>query len=199
MNTFWDQRYAVPGFKYGTDPNEFLRSREPGFLRAARVLVPGDGEGRNGVWLAQQGHTVVTVDSSAVGVGKARALAASRGVSIEALCADLADWQPSGGFDALVVCFLHLPAPLRRAVLRRLAGALTVGGLVVVESFHPRQLGRPSGGPQQVELLQTLADLRADFAGLVDEVLGAEVETVLAEGEGHCGPACVTRFVGRRH
>jgi SAM-dependent methyltransferase len=79
---FWDQRFAEPGYKYGTEPNAFLREQGARLHPASRVLVPGDGEGRNGVWLAEQGHTVFSVDNSEVGLQKARALAAARGVSL---------------------------------------------------------------------------------------------------------------------
>ena len=79
---FWDQRFAEPGFKYGTEPNAFLKEQASRLPPASAVLVPGDGEGRNGVWLAGQGHRVTSVDSSAVGLQKARELAAHRGVAL---------------------------------------------------------------------------------------------------------------------
>ena len=94
MSAFWDQRFAEPGYKYGTQPNAWLQCEAHRFAPGSRVLVPGDGEGRNGVWLSEQGHRVQSVDSSSVGLAKARALAAERGVAIDTLCADLADWVP---------------------------------------------------------------------------------------------------------
>ena len=92
---FWDQRFAEPGFKYGTEPNAFLREQAVRLPPAGRVLVPGDGEGRNGVWLAAQGHQVASVDSSAVGLQKARDLASQHGVELETVVADLAVWEPA--------------------------------------------------------------------------------------------------------
>jgi len=198
MNDFWDQRYAEPGYKYGTEPNTFLREQECQWPRHSRVLVPGDGEGRNGVWLARQGHHVQTVDSSKVGIEKARALAAEHGAEVDFVLADLAAWTPVGSWDVLCLCFLHLPASLRVAVHRRLLERVAPGGWIVLEAFHPKQLGRTSGGPRDVGLLYWLADVRADFSGGVTEVLGSEVEVTLAEGEGHRGPGVVTRFVARR-
>jgi hypothetical protein len=196
---FWDQRFAEPGFKYGTAPNAFLVAQAPRLPAAARVLVPGDGEGRNGVWLASQGHRVLSVDSSSVGLAKARALAAECGAALETLHTDLADWHPApASADAVVLVFVHLPSALRRDVHRRLAAALVPGGWLLVEGFHPRQLGRTSGGPKDIDMLMPLAALREDFAGLLDEVLGEETETALDEGPGHQGDAVVTRYVGRR-
>lgn len=77
------------------------------------------------------------------------------------------------------------------------AAALRPGGVLLVEAFHPRQLGRSSGGPKEVELLYTLDDVRADFAGALDEESGEELEVRLDEGPGHQGMAAVTRYRGR--
>ena len=91
--SFWDSRYAEDGFAYGLSPNVFLTSFTDQFKAGQKVLVIGDGEGRNGVWLAEQGCSVVSVDSSQVGVEKAKELAAEKGVEIEAICADLSGWE----------------------------------------------------------------------------------------------------------
>lgn len=199
MSQFWDQRFAEPGYKYGTAPNAFLRAESVRLPPAARVLVPGDGEGRNSVWLVQQGHTVLAMDASAVGLGKARALAAERGVVIDTEQGDLADWAPTPEvWDALVLVYVHLPSAIRAEAHRRLVRGLRPGGLVVLEAFHPAQLGRTSGGPKDLDMLYALADLRADFEGGCDEVFGHEGEVLLDEGPGHQGIGCVTRYIGRR-
>lgn len=196
--SFWDQQFAVDGFKYGTEPNAFLRSEAGRLTSGARILVPGDGEGRNSVWLAAQGHRVLAMDSSSVGLQKARTLAAERGVTIETVLADLADWEPEPGrFDAVVLTFVHLPPDLRPLAHRRLARGLKPGGLLLLEAFHPSQLRCNSGGPKQREMLYTLADLRSDFNGLLAEEFAAECEIALDEGPGHQGAAWVTRYIGR--
>ncbi|PRD65410.1 class I SAM-dependent methyltransferase [Malikia granosa] len=196
---FWDQQFSGAGFKYGTRPNAFLLSQASRLPSAARILVPGDGEGRNSVWLASQGHQVLAMDGSAVGLAKAQALAAEQGVRIATQLADLADWQPpAGAFDALVLTYVHLPPAIRASAHQRLADALRPGGLLILEAFHPKQLERSSGGPKQLDMLYALADLEADFAGRLQWLLREEVETVLDEGPGHQGPAWVTRLVGRR-
>jgi 2-polyprenyl-3-methyl-5-hydroxy-6-metoxy-1,4-benzoquinol methylase len=196
--SFWDQQFAVDGFKYGMEPNAFLRSEAGRLTSGARILVPGDGEGRNSVWLATQGHRVLAMDASSVGLQKAQTLAAERGVTIETVLADLADWEPKAGrFDAVVLTFVHLPLHLRPLAHRRLARALKPGGLLLLEAFHPKQLGCSSGGPKQVEMLYTLADLRSDFSGLLAEESAAECEVTLDEGPGHQGAAWATRYIGR--
>ena len=196
---FWDQQFAGSEFRYGTAPNAYLTRQAHVLPPRARVLVPGDGEGRNSVWLAQQGHHVLAMDASAVGLDKARALAAERGVVIRTVLADLADWQPEEGvFDAVVLTFVHLPPALRTSAHRRLARALRPGGRLLLEAFHPSQLGRPSGGPKQLDMLYTLADLQSDFADMLDQEDGEELEVELDEGPGHQGLARVTRYLARR-
>jgi hypothetical protein len=195
----WDHRFAEPGFKYGTEPNAFLRDQAIRFLPSSQVLVPGDGEGRNGVWLATKGHTVTSVDSSAVGLKKAQSLAESRGVALETELVDLQYWQPPEAcFDALVLIYTHLPVTFRQMVHRRLAIGLQVGGWVVLEAFHPAQLGYRSGGPSDATMLYTPEQIGADFDGLVDVALAWQGRIELSEGTGHLGAAHVTRWVGRR-
>jgi trans-aconitate methyltransferase len=195
---FWNQQFAAHGYKYGTQPNAFLVAQAHRLMPGSDVLVPGDGEGRNGVWLAQQGHRVTSMDASAVGLAKARDLASSRGVHLQTVEADLADWTPaSDSADAVVLTFVHLSPAIRLATHRRLMQALRPGGLVLVEAFHPRQLPLRSGGPKDETMLYTLAMLRQDFDGL-EECLAEEVEALLDEGPGHQGPAQVVRWIGRR-
>lgn len=197
---FWDQRFTEPGYKYGTEPNAFLREQAARLHSASRVLVPGDGEGRNGVWLAEQRHTVLSVDSSEVGLQKARALAVSRGVSLPTERVDLADWAPEAdSLDAVVLIYTHLPSAIRSAAHRRLAEGLQSGGWLILEAFHPAQLAHSSGGPKDADMLYTPELLDADFAGLLAPALVWQGETTLSEGPGHRGLAHVTRWVGRRY
>ena len=76
MDDFWDKRYAEPGYAYGTGPNAFLISRRHLLHPGMKALAVADGEGRNGVWLAQQGLEVLSVDASGVGLAKAGVAAA---------------------------------------------------------------------------------------------------------------------------
>ena len=194
---FWDQAFDTPHYKYGTEPNAFLRANAHRLHPGSTVLVPGDGEGRNGVWLARQGHAVLSVDSSAVGLRKAHALAAEQGVQLRTLEADLAAWTPApASADAVVLTYVHLPAALRSAVHRNLARALRPGGLLLLEAFHPQQLQFQSGGPKDAALLYTLEQLRSDFDGLLHEVLAEECTVELDEGPGHHGTAYVVRWLG---
>ncbi len=195
--TFWDQAFDTPQFKYGTAPNAFVRDQAHRLPPASRVLVPGDGEGRNGVWLAEQGHAVLSVDASAVGLRKAGGLARQQGVTLATELADLAHWQPAPGlFDAVVLTFVHFPSALRRPIHQRMATALRPGGWLILEAFTPQQLRYASGGPRDEDMLYSLADLRADFAGL-REHLAWEGVVPLDEGPGHQGPGHVLRLLAQ--
>ena len=199
---FWDQTYAGDDYRYGTAPNAFLRAEAQRLAAGSDILVPGDGEGRNGVWLATQGHRVTALDMSPVGLAKARALAARHGVELATQEVDLAQWAPPpASCDALVLIYLHLPPAVRADVHARLATALRPGGWLLLEGFHPRQrsAGCTSGGPGDSAMLFTLDLLRADWAasGLREE-FAWEGEVTLAEGPGHHGPAWVTRYIARR-
>lgn len=195
----WDQNFAGPEFRYGIEPNAFLSEQAWRLSAPSRVLVPGDGEGRNGVWLARQGHEVLSVDMSSVGVNKALRLAQSHGVSLQTQVADLADWQPEpGAFDAVVLMYVHLPAGIRQSVHQRLMRGLRPGGWLIVEGFHTAQLRFESGGPKDVPMLFTLDMLREDFQGMTAEALAWDGVVILNEGPGHQGPGHVLRYVAQR-
>lgn len=199
---FWDQRYGEAGFIFGEAPNAWLAAQAPRLAGRSRALVPGDGEGRNGVWLAERGLEVTTVDASPIGVGKAQALAAQRGVAIDARVADLTTWAwPIGAYDLVVSIFLHFPADVRAEMHRRMFAALRPGGLLVLEGYAPRQLAHRAagsvGGPQDVTMLFEPADLASDFAGLRLLHLTEDVVT-LAEGPRHRGPSAVVRLLAER-
>jgi len=194
----WDERYGSGEFQFGEAPNAYLVGQSWRFREGLRALLPGDGEGRNGAWLAGRGLAVTTLDWSEVGVLKARAFAARRGVALDARVADAAGWDyPEGAFDLVAWIFLHLPPTDRAAAAAGCVRALAPGGLLVLEAFTPAQEGRRSGGPKLRELLWTRADVEREFAAL--EVLElTEGAARLDEGPRHQGLAEVVRAVLRK-
>lgn len=195
---FWDQVFADAEYRYGKTPNAFLAAHAGAIRPGGDVLCLGDGEGRNGVWLATQGFRVTSVDQSTRALEKTRLLAAERHVRVNAVQAALPDWKlPKLSFDAVVLIFLHLLPGVRERVHAAAAEALRPGGVILHEAFTPAQLGRPSGGPSVAAALQTAELLRRDFAALEIELL-EECETELAEGAGHAGPAAVVHLLARR-
>lgn len=193
----WDERYSAKGYVYGTEPNGFLAAKAD-LLPAGRVLCLGEGEGRNAVWLAEQGFEVTAVDASAVGLHKARALAAERGVRITTVHADLADFviEPDA-WDGMVSIFCHLPPALRAQVHRRCVAGLRPGGVLLLEAYTPDQVGRGTGGPPTVELMMDARTLRLELAGLEFLEL-SETEREIHEGVFHNGVGAVVQLVGRK-
>jgi SAM-dependent methyltransferase len=191
----WDEKYGAPGHYYGTEPNDFLRERHAVIPAGGQVLCLAEGEGRNAVFLAQQGFEVVAVDQSSVGLRKAEALAAERGVRIETVMADLAAYRIAPGhWDGIVSIWCHLPQPLRADVHRQVVAGLRSGGAFLLEAYTPAQLNYGTGGPKSIDLLPTLADVRAELDGL-DLVHAVEREREVHEGQGHFGLSAVVDIV----
>ncbi len=198
----WERRYSGESFAYGAAANTFLRAQRSRLTAGMHALVPGDGEGRNGVWLAEQGLIVDTLDLSAHGVAKALRLAEARGVALNAVQADALAWNwPREAYDLVALIFVHLVADERRALHAKVCGALKPGGLLVLEAFPPEQIARQAagalGGPRDASLLYRAEDLRADFAALEALEL-AEADVELEEGPLHVGPCAVVRAIMRR-
>ena len=194
----WDERYDGEEYVYGTEPSPWLMAQAPRIHPRGRVLSLGEGEGRNAVWLARRGFSVLAVDGSSVGLAKAKRLSATRGVEITTAVADLETWAPAvGGFDAVLLMYLHLPPTVRRRVHTMAWTSLRPGGIVILEAFTPRQLANSSGGPKQADMLYEPAVLRDDFPGVTWDVL-EEIDTDIDEGPLHRGRAALVRGVGER-
>ncbi len=193
----WDERYADPDeYAYGTQPNTFF-AIEAWRIPDGPVLFLAEGEGRNAVWLAERGHAVTAVDGSAVGLEKARRLAADRGVEIETVHADLANHPiEPGAWAGIVSIFGHLPPDIRREVHRRAALGLRPGGLLLLEAYTPRQLTYGTGGPPTAEMMMDLEGLRAELPGL-EFLIGQEIERRVEEGRYHSGLAHVVQVVAQ--
>jgi cyclopropane fatty-acyl-phospholipid synthase-like methyltransferase len=197
----WDRHYAEVGYIFGTAPNKFLAAEARRFAPGGRILVPGDGEGRNGVWLAEQGFAVTSVEASAVGVEKSLALAAERGAQLDIQQANLDSWNwPIGAYDGVAAIFVHFEPHVRQAMHRRMLSALKPRGVLLLEAFTPKHVENRKagsrGGPPP-EMLYSVELLREDFAGADIEVL-REAEVTLDEGTRHQGRAHVVRLAARR-
>ena len=201
----WNARYRDAGddYLFGIEPNRFLARRAHLFEDGSTALSIADGEGRNSVWLAEQGLNVTAVDISAIAVAKARKLAAGRGVEVNFLLADLlaADWPPAeieNAFDWVVGIFIQFATPDER--LRQFAAmqrATRPGGRILLHGYTPRQLEYKTGGPTQVEHLYTQELLRAAFPGWTVEQM-AEYDDDIAEGSGHRGPSALIGMIARK-
>lgn len=194
---FWNKRYSEEGYVYGTEPNAFVAecARQ---IPQGPVLCLAEGEGRNAAYLAALDHATTAVDVSETGLRKARALAASRGLSVKTVVADLMDFdQGRDCWSGIVATFAHLPPEKRKGVHARAVQALAPGGLMILEAYAPRQITFGTGGPRDPALLMDLAQLRAEFEGL-DFLVAREIERNVVEGIGHTGRAVVVQILGRK-
>ncbi len=193
----WDERFARPGYLFGTAPNAFL-AREAWRIRPrARVLCVADGEGRNSVHLAGLGHDVTAFDLSPVAVAKARSLARERGVVVHHGEGDLLAQPWDGTFDAVVVVFIQFLDPAQREqAFAAMKAAVAPGGLMLVEGYRPEQVDYGTGGPGRREHMYTQAWAEATFAGWTIELLAA-YDAELAEGSGHAGLSALLDVVAR--
>lgn len=150
------------------------------------------------MWLARQGYDVTGVDGSAVGLEKAQALAREHGVTITTITADLAVFDMGEQqWDAIVSIWCHLPPALRQDVHARVMRALKPGGVVILESYRPKQLEYKTGGPPVAEMMMTEDTLRKELC-LLDFVHLAELDREIHEGPGHNGLSAVVQCIARR-
>lgn len=195
----WDERYTGEAFLFGTAPNAFLLAQKHRLPATGSALAVADGEGRNGVWLAEQGLDVLAVDASEVGLAKSRQLAAERGVSMQQELADLAQWDfGHERFDVIAAIFIQFADPvLRERLFAGMQAALKPGGLLLLEGYRPEQLGYATGGPSDIENLYTEALLRSGFPALEIEHL-AVYDAEIHEGAGHHGMSALIDLVARK-
>lgn len=193
----WDERYSIAEYVYGKDPNAFL-AENVHRLPMGKSLCLAEGEGRNAVFLAEHGHQVTAVDGSAVGLEKARALAAERGVSIETLVSDLSEYVISSeSFDSIISIFCHVPRDIRGPLHRRVVEGLKPGGVLILEAYRPAQLKMGTGGPPVEGLMMALADVRLELSGL-EFILAQETEREIREGRAHTGHGAVVQVIARK-
>ncbi len=195
----WEGRFDKAEYEFGKAPNDFLARCRPLLPKSGKALAIADGEGRNGVWLAQQGLAVTSTDFSPSAQRKARALAAERGVEATFIEADMHAWPyPENAFDVVVEIFTQVSTPAQRplkwAGIRR---TLKPGGLLILEGYTPRQLEYGTGGPKNVEHLYTRAMLEQAFGDFRDLTIEEEVRE-MREGAAHAGMSAVIHLTGRK-
>jgi SAM-dependent methyltransferase len=195
----WEQRFGTADYAFGKAPNYFLASCRPLLPKSGRALAVADGEGRNGVWLAEQGLDVLSIDFSPSGQRKAKALARERGVDVQFELADVHAWAyPEAAFDVVAEIFTQFSTPAERA--RKWAGmrkALKPGGLLILQGYTPKQLEYGTGGPKQVENLYTRAMLEEAFRGFAGMTI-VEEEREMHEGASHAGMSAVINLTARK-
>jgi SAM-dependent methyltransferase len=192
----WQERYATDEYRFGTAPNVFLASQAKLLPKSGKALAVADGEGRNGVFLAEHGLDVLSLDFSPNAQATARKLAAARGVTISVEQADVINWSyPPDAFDVVAAIFFQFAAPPDRdRIFAGIKRTLKRGGLLLLEGYGPKQLEYKTGGPGILENLYTREILEAAFGdfALLDI---REYDAELHEGAGHGGMSALVDLV----
>lgn len=199
MNNSWDKRFAGEDFLFGEAPNAFLARQAPLLKKGQRALAVADGEARNGVWLAEQGLSVHSMDFSSVAQAKARQLAERRGVTLDFELADLLTWEfPPEAYDVVATIFIQfMPPEDRSRVFAGMKRTLKPGGLLLMEGYRPEQIAYGTGGPSDPTWHYTEDLLRAEFADF--EIIElASYDAELNEGTRHKGPSALIDIVARK-
>jgi SAM-dependent methyltransferase len=202
MRQKWDERYKAEEFAYGKEPNvffsEWLRKFGPG-----SVLMPADGEGRNGVFAAGLGWKVTSFDLSVEGQSKALLLARENRVTLEYIVGDLEQLRfQREKFDAIGLVYAHFAGEKKSAFHKKLSDYLRPGGIIILEAFskrhvHFNKLDPKVGGPTEIDMLHSKEEIMADFENY-EVLMLEETEILLNEGKYHIGTGAVIRFVGRK-
>jgi len=190
----WNQRYNTDEFIYGKEPNDFLK-QEVFQIPKGDVLSLGEGEGRNSLFLAQQGYNVTALDISDIGLSKARKLAQENDVAIKTVQADLSSFEfNKEQYDGIVSIFCHLPSDVRRRVNRGIVESLKVGGVLILEGYSKEQVNFNTGGPKLEEFLLSIQEMEDELMGLEFKTLRL-VEREVNEGILHTGLGSVIQIV----
>ena len=195
----WEKRFSVDDYIFGEAPNAFLAGQQSRLPKSGRALAVSDGEGRNGVWLAEQGLDVVSMDFSPKAQEKAHALAARRGVKLTTELADIFTYPwPTAAYDVIAVVFIQYMSPAERApVFAGIRQALKPGGLLLLEGYTPKQVEYGTGGPKEPENMYTRELLTKEFGGFA-KVEIREYEAELHEGAGHGGISALIDLVATK-
>jgi len=192
----WQERFAGADYRFGTAPNAFLAAQAKLLPKTGKALAIADGEGRNGVFLAERGLDVLSLDFSPNAQEKARKLAAARGVRLSVEQADVINWSyPAETFDVVAAIFFQFAAPPDRdRIFAGIKRTLKPGGLLLLEGYRPKQLEYKTGGPSKIENLYTrelLQQAFGDFSSLDIREYDAEIH----EGAGHGGMSALIDVV----
>jgi hypothetical protein len=198
MREHWDTRYTQEAFSYGIHANDFF-SQSLAKLKIGKILLPGEGEGRNAVYAASHGWEVDAFDFSEKGRNKALGLAEEHKLFFnEYSISDYSDYKPRDNhYDVVGLIYAHAVPEIRSLLHYKMINALKTGGVIILQGFSKLQLGKDSGGPKQLDMLYSVDEMSKDFAGLSIELL-EQKEVELSEGIYHQGAASVINMIAKK-
>jgi len=195
----WETRFAAPGYAFGKEPAAFLKAQAHRLPRSGKALSIADGEGHNGVWLAEQGLDVLAIDFSPTALQKSRALADERGVTLATERADVTTWHwPTAAYDVIAAIFIQFVTPAERTGLfSNIKRALKPGGLLLLHGYRPEQLRYRTGGPQEIDRMYTRELLEASF-GDMTQLEMFEHDSLVSEGSSHVGMSALIDLIAKK-
>ena len=180
----WDERYAAKDLVWSAGPNERFAAEVKG-LNPGKALDIACGEGRNALWLAEQGWDVSAIDFSQVAIDKARRIAAKRQVEVNWLCEDVSTYAlPEAEFDLVSLLYMHTDAAERHKWLSNTLAAVKPGGTFIYIGHDPSNIGDGRGGPQDPQYLPTAEQLVSAMDGFTVQFAGV-IERTVASDPGH--------------
>lgn len=198
---FWNQRYNTQEFIFGKEPNHYLKQKTELYLiNKSKILCVADGEGRNSVWLAKQGHDVEAFDVSSIAIEKAKQLSSQHQVHVQYIHADCDtfDWKTEE-YDAIAVIFIQFAEPeLRKRLFQNIYRSLKLGGLLILQGYTPKQLDYKTGGPSDLSLLYT-EELMRELLNEMEILEMQSYEQELQEGSRHSGMSALIGLVAKKH
>lgn len=192
----WNERYDTKELMWSVEPNQFLPPEIVGLAQGSALDV-ACGEGRNSIWLAEQGWQATAMDFSSVAIDKGRQLAESKGVAVNWVVGDATDFAPgTEGHDLVILFYLQIPEPQMRAALDCAAAAVKPGGTFLLVAHDLSNLENGYGGPGDASVLPTPESVVAALDGF--EIDKAEVVERRVEVEGETEIALDTMVRARR-
>lgn len=190
----WDERYAEGEYAYGKQPNDFLVENFK-VIPKGKVLSLAEGEGRNAVFLAQQGYDVTAVDGSSVGLEKAQKLAQEKGVKITTIQADLDSYEiETNMWDGIISIFCPLTESQRQRIHQQVVLGLKENGVYLIEAYTPEQVELGTGGGKSIETMTTKQSLEQDLSALKFLKLHQTIREII-EGKYHTGMGSVVQGI----
>jgi len=194
----WDDRYNTDKYVYGKEPNLFFASSLKQF-KPGKILLPGEGEGRNAVFAAKLGWEVDAFDQSSVALEKAKSLAQANGVDIRYQVSNITEYTfENDTYDTIGLIFIHANPEIRKLLHNQVEKALKPGGSLILQAFHISQLENNTGGPKSLEMLINKEILLAEFPSMIHKQLEVS-EVMLEEGPFHRGVARVIQYIGTKN
>jgi cyclopropane fatty-acyl-phospholipid synthase-like methyltransferase len=195
----WEERFQTPDYVFGTEPAAFLQD-QAGLLtpKGATALCVADGEGRNSVFMAEQGLKVTALEYAPSAIAKARKLAKAKGVTVDFKEVDVLahDWPET--YDIVAGIFIQFVGPdARPALFEGMKQSVRPGGLILLHGYTPKQLEYRTGGPPCAENMYTEDMLREAFEGW-DILECRAYDRHIEEGCGHKGQSALIDLVARK-